>query len=67
MKMIKGELRGRLGEFDPALPTITYCNKGVSGNAGQNILLRSGFASVANLSGGSTNSRRWCRCATAER
>lgn len=50
-----GELRARLRELDPNLPTVTYCNKGVSGNAGQNILLRSGFGSVANLSGGNKN------------
>ncbi|WP_200809780.1 FAD-dependent oxidoreductase [Demequina sp. NBRC 110054] len=48
------ELRERLTELDPSLPTVTYCNKGVTGNAGQNVLLRSGFADVANLSGGYT-------------
>ena len=37
------ELRDRLGELDPDVPTVTYCNKGVSGNAGQNILLRHGL------------------------
>lgn len=48
-------LRDRADELDPGLPTITYCNKGVSGNAGQNILLRHGFACVYNLSGGNSN------------
>ena len=33
-----GELRARLSELDPDQATVTYCNKGVSGNAGQNIL-----------------------------
>lgn len=49
------ELRRRAGELDPNTPTVTYCNKGVSGNAGQNILLRRGFTTVFNLSGGNRN------------
>lgn len=49
------ELRARLGELDPALFTVTYCNKGVSGNAGQNVLRNHGFVEVANLSGGNQN------------
>lgn len=49
------ELRKRSGELDPALPTVTYCNKGVTGNAGQNVLRNLGFADVANLSGGNQN------------
>jgi NADPH-dependent 2,4-dienoyl-CoA reductase/sulfur reductase-like enzyme/rhodanese-related sulfurtransferase len=49
------ELRMRSGELDPALPTVTYCNKGVTGNAGQNVLRNLGFADVANLSGGNQN------------
>ena len=32
--------------------TITYCNKGTTGNATQNILLGKGFKRVYNLSGG---------------
>ena len=50
-----GALRARAGELDPTLPTVTYCNKGVSGNAGQNILRCLGFTWVANLSGGNKN------------
>ena len=50
-----GALRSRVGELDPALPTVTYCNGGVSGNAGQNILRCLGFTWVANLSGGNKN------------
>jgi NADPH-dependent 2,4-dienoyl-CoA reductase/sulfur reductase-like enzyme/rhodanese-related sulfurtransferase len=50
-----GSLRGRVGELDPAVPTVTYCNGGVSGNAGQNILQCLGFTWVANLSGGNKN------------
>ena len=33
-------------------PGITYCNKGTTGNAAQNILLGKGFRRVYNLSGG---------------
>ncbi|WP_278236148.1 FAD-dependent oxidoreductase [Isoptericola sp. AK164] len=55
------ELRGRAGELDPALPTVTYCNKGVTGNAGQNVLRGLGFADVANLSGGNTTYQRHVR------
>jgi rhodanese-related sulfurtransferase len=50
-----GEIRDRVDELDPDTATITYCNKGVSGNAGQNILLRHGFTTVLNLSGGNSN------------
>ncbi len=50
-----GELRERAGELDPRVPTVTYCNKGVSGNAGQNVLRCLGFAWVGNLSGGNKN------------
>lgn len=50
-----GALRARAGELDPSLPTVTYCNKGVSGNAGQNVLRGLGFTWVANLSGGNKN------------
>ncbi len=32
--------------------TVTYCNKGVTGNAAQNILINQGFKKVVNLSGG---------------
>ncbi|WP_277207341.1 FAD-dependent oxidoreductase [Isoptericola croceus] len=49
------ELRSRSGELDPTLPTVTYCNKGVSGNAGQNVLRNLGFGEVSNLSGGNKN------------
>lgn len=50
-----GSLRARVGELDPTLPTVTYCNGGVSGNAGQNILQCLGFTWVANMSGGNKN------------
>lgn len=46
------ELREKLEQFDKGKPTVTYCNKGVTGNAAQNILLGNGFKKVYNLSGG---------------
>ncbi|MBC1730898.1 FAD-dependent oxidoreductase [Listeria seeligeri] len=49
------ELREKMKSLDPNLPTITYCNKGVTGNAAQNILQNNGFGEVYNLSGGNKN------------
>ncbi|TWH30124.1 rhodanese-like domain-containing protein [Isoptericola variabilis] len=49
------ELRERAGELDPAVATVTYCNKGVSGNAAQHVPRNLGFSEVYNLSGGNTN------------
>lgn len=46
------EIRDRVAELDKNVTTITYCNKGVTGNAAQNILLNEGFKEVYNLSGG---------------
>jgi len=45
-------IRNRLDELDPNVTTITYCNKGTTGNAVQNILINRGFKKVLNLSGG---------------
>ena len=45
-------LRKDLESLDKDAITITYCNKGVTGNAAQNILLNNGFKEVYNLSGG---------------
>ncbi|MFB5314249.1 MULTISPECIES: FAD-dependent oxidoreductase [Enterococcus] len=49
------ELRDRYEELDKECVTVTYCNKGVTGNAAQNILLKKGFRRVYNLSGGNKN------------
>ena len=49
------EIRDRVAELDKNVTTITYCNKGVTGNAAQNILLNEGFKEVYNLSGGNKN------------
>lgn len=50
-----GELRTRAGELSKDIPTVTYCNKGVTGNAAQNVLINLGFKEVYNLSGGNKN------------
>lgn len=49
-----GILREKLETLDPKKMTVTYCNKGVTGNAAQNILIGRGFEDVYNLSGGHT-------------
>ena len=49
------ELRIKLASLDKKIPTIAYCNKGVTGNAAQNILINEGFSEVYNLSGGNKN------------
>jgi len=46
------ELRKSADALDRDAFTVTYCNKGVTGNAAQNLLLNRGFRRVYNLSGG---------------
>lgn len=46
------QIRDAMQDMDRDKLTITYCNKGVTGNAAQNILLNNGFRKVYNLSGG---------------
>ncbi|MDF2572787.1 MAG: CoA-disulfide reductase, partial [Sporomusa sp.] len=48
-------IRTELDSIDKETITVTYCNKGVTGNAAQNILLNHGFTQVFNLSGGYKN------------
>jgi NADPH-dependent 2,4-dienoyl-CoA reductase/sulfur reductase-like enzyme/rhodanese-related sulfurtransferase len=45
-------LREELKNMDSDTIAVTYCNKGVTGNAAQNILLNNGIKEVYNLSGG---------------
>lgn len=52
VNMPHSKLREQLKDLDSNLMTVTYCNKGVTGNAAQNILLNHGFKEVYNLSGG---------------
>ncbi len=48
--------QSELREALPKLPKdhiyVTYCNKGVTGNSAQNVLLNHGFTEVYNLNGG---------------
>lgn len=46
------DVRENLEALDPNTITVTYCNKGTTGNAVQNILLNKGIKKVYNLSGG---------------
>ncbi len=46
------KLRAAAETLDHDAVAITYCNKGTTGNAAQNILLGKGFKRVYNLSGG---------------
>lgn len=52
VNMPQDSLRKELEALDKNTLTITYCNKGVTGNAAQNILINHGFKKVYNLSGG---------------
>ncbi|MEI6131250.1 MAG: FAD-dependent oxidoreductase [Bacillota bacterium] len=45
-------LRDAADALDRDITTVTYCNKGVSGNAAQNVLINKGVKKVYNLSGG---------------
>lgn len=46
------KLRTSFKDIDKDAAVITYCNKGVTGNAAQNILINKGYTEVYNLSGG---------------
>jgi NADPH-dependent 2,4-dienoyl-CoA reductase/sulfur reductase-like enzyme/rhodanese-related sulfurtransferase len=45
-------IRTSLDTINSESTIVTYCNKGTTGNAAQNILLNKGFKKVFNLSGG---------------
>ncbi len=45
------ELRDRLGELDPGLPTVVACRSGLRSYIGVRILAQCGFLQVFNLSG----------------
>ncbi len=51
-------MREHMDQLDRDNEIVTYCNKGVTGNATQNILLNSGFNRVYNLSGGHENYKK---------
>ncbi|NTV90136.1 MAG: FAD-dependent oxidoreductase [Clostridiales bacterium] len=46
------KIRDEAEKLDKDIVTVTYCNKGVTGNAAQNILINKGFRKVYNISGG---------------
>lgn len=48
-------LRESAAELDKSVQTVVYCNKGVTSNTAQNLLLNIGFKEVYALSGGHTN------------
>jgi NADPH-dependent 2,4-dienoyl-CoA reductase/sulfur reductase-like enzyme/rhodanese-related sulfurtransferase len=50
-----GQIREKVDELDKERTIVTYCNKGVTGNAVQNILINNGFKKVYNISGGHKN------------
>ena len=56
------QLRHMSDSLDKETLTITYCNKGVSGNAAQNILLNKGFEKVYNISGGYKHYSKIIKC-----
>lgn len=51
------KLRAAAESLDKDTVAITYCNKGTTGNAAQNILINKGFKQVYNLSGGEKHFR----------
>jgi len=61
VNMPHSKLREQLKNLDANTLTVTYCNKGVTGNAAQNILLNHGFEDVYNLSGGHKNYNKTMR------
>ena len=52
VSMPHASVRSVMNELDKEKPVVTYCNKGTTGNAVQNILINRGFRKVFNLSGG---------------
>lgn len=49
------QMRKEAKKLDKEKVVVTYCNKGVTGNAAQNILINQGFKKVYNISGGHKN------------
>ncbi|WP_423190274.1 FAD-dependent oxidoreductase [Alkalibacterium sp. f15] len=49
------DLRKGVVDLDRSVKTVVYCNKGVTSNTAQNLLLNIGFLDVNVLSGGNTN------------
>lgn len=47
-----GALPGRVGELDPAVPTVVYCASGMRSSVGASWLVAQGFADVSDVIGG---------------
>jgi hydroxyacylglutathione hydrolase len=46
------ELANRIGELDPAAPTVVYCAGGYRSSIAASLLRRHGFADVSDILGG---------------
>lgn len=55
------QVRNSIATLNKEKIVVTYCNKGVTGNAVQNILLNNGFQKVYNISGGHKNYKTQCK------
>jgi rhodanese-related sulfurtransferase len=49
------KLKDEVADFSKNDNIVVHCNKGVTGNAAQNLLINLGFENVYNLSGGYKN------------
>ena len=55
------KIRKAADTLDKDKPVVSYCNRGVTSNAVQNILINKGFKKAYNLSGGYSNFKMSCR------
>ncbi|SFC66220.1 NADPH-dependent 2,4-dienoyl-CoA reductase, sulfur reductase [Alkalibacterium subtropicum] len=55
------DLRRGVADLDRSVKTVVYCNKGVTSNTAQNLLLNIGFLDANVLSGGNTNYQNYMR------
>lgn len=55
------KMRKEADTLDRDKPVVCYCNRGVTSNAVQNILINKGFKKAYNLSGGYSNFKMSCR------
>jgi NADPH-dependent 2,4-dienoyl-CoA reductase/sulfur reductase-like enzyme/rhodanese-related sulfurtransferase len=62
VSMPHSSLREQMASLDKDKPVVTYCNKGTTGNAAQNVLLNHGFRKVYNLSGGHKQYKACKKC-----
>ena len=54
------KMRETADSLDRDKPIVCYCNRGVTSNAAQNILINKGFKETYNLSGGYSNFKMCC-------